>query len=76
MLPRVVGLIPLSRAVLPNRWSQKLGDWTGIHTGMADWLSVDDADSPPARNPAGPGNETVDTFDHIDTTETAAVAGS
>lgn len=76
MLPRIVGLIPLSRAVLPNRWSQKLGDWTGIHTGMADWLSVDDADSPPARNPAGPGNETVDTFDHIDTTETAAVAGS
>jgi short-subunit dehydrogenase len=37
MLPRSVSLISLSRALLPESWSQRLGDWTGIHAGMADW---------------------------------------
>ncbi|HAA60125.1 MAG TPA: hypothetical protein DCE39_04265, partial [Planctomycetaceae bacterium] len=76
MLPRAVSLIPLSRALLPNRWSQKLGDWTGIHTGMADWMDPDDVDQPTGRNPVGSSDQTFGTFERVDSTEPAVAAGS
>ena len=76
MLPRAVSLIPLSRALLPDRWSQKLGDWAGIHTGMADWLGPDGAENPSVRNPAGSSGQTFGTFERADSTEPAVATGS
>ena len=76
MLPRAVSLIPLSRALLPDRWSQKLGDWAGIHTGMADWLGPDGAENPSVRNPAGSSGHTFGTFERADSTEPAVATGS
>ena len=76
MLPRAVSLIPLSRALLPNRWSQKLGDWTGIHTGMADWLGPDGEEDATVRNPAGSSDQTFGTFERADSTEPAVATGS
>ena len=76
MSPRAVCLIPLSRALLPNRWSQKLGDWTGIHTGMADWMGPDDVAQPTGRNPLGSSDQTFGTFERVDSTEPAVATGS
>ena len=47
MLPRSVSLIPISRALLPDSWSQRLGDWTGIHAGMANWHGHQRAETDP-----------------------------
>ncbi|HAB13020.1 MAG TPA: short-chain dehydrogenase [Planctomycetaceae bacterium] len=76
MLPRAVSLIPLSRALLPIRWSQKLGDWTGIHTGMADWLGHNRAEQPTGRNHDGSTDETFGRLERVDSTEPAVTTGS
>ena len=59
-----------------DRWSQKLGDWAGIHTGMADWLGPDGAENPTVQNPAGSSGQTFGTFERADSTEPAVATGS
>ncbi len=74
MLPRSVSLIPLSRALLPESWSQRLGDWTGIHAGMADWHGHQHTQPDPlTRDPATPATPAAVA---ADSTHTAPVAGS
>ncbi|HAA49439.1 MAG TPA: short-chain dehydrogenase [Planctomycetaceae bacterium] len=79
MLPRTVGLIPLSRSLLPTRWSQRLGDWTGIHASMTDWrghktgragLPGEHSDQPPPFDDKAPATSPADE------SETATAIGS
>ncbi len=72
MLPRTVGLIPLSRALLPDRWSQRLGDWTGIYSSMVDWHG---RDRPMAKRSLTTRTRSSH-IKRIDSVETTAVAES
>jgi len=72
MLPRTVALIPLSRALLPDRWSQRLGDWAGIHSSMTDWHGHDEPMPEPPRTTRTDPNDTS----QIEAIEAAAVSGS